>query len=163
MPTTGSTEPNTMLREAACAARERLKVVLMQDRPVLGGNGSSEVRLWRLGATAHMGSNNRWAREGGVINELMVENLYRNREGNPVLVDSLLLEKVSEEPITLLLNTAAFEVEKDAAAHDRIAAVRGFCSQNSTRYTCRAPLFCDASGDGVLGFLAGAAFRTGRR
>jgi hypothetical protein len=39
--------------------------------------------------------------------------------------------------------------------------VRGFCAQNSTLYEIDAPLFCDASGDGILGFLAGAAFRIG--
>ena len=47
----------------------RNQVILVQDRPVLGGNASSEVRLWILGATSHMGNNNRWAREGGVIDE----------------------------------------------------------------------------------------------
>ncbi len=51
---------------AITAARAGLKVILVQDRPVLGGNASSEVRLWILGATSHMGNNNRWAREGGV-------------------------------------------------------------------------------------------------
>ena len=45
------------------AARKGCKTILVQDRPVLGGNASSEVRLWALGATSHMGNNNRWARE----------------------------------------------------------------------------------------------------
>ena len=45
---------------AIAAAREGLKAILIQDRPVLGGNASSEVRLWALGATSHMGNNNRW-------------------------------------------------------------------------------------------------------
>ena len=67
---------------AITAARTGIKVVLLQDRPVLGGNASSEVRLWALGATSHMGNNNRWAREGGVINEILTENIYRNKEGN---------------------------------------------------------------------------------
>ncbi|HSO88754.1 MAG TPA: FAD-dependent oxidoreductase, partial [Draconibacterium sp.] len=67
---------------AITAARKGVKVVLVQDRPVLGGNGSSEVRLWILGATSHMGNNNRWAREGGVIDEILVENMFRNKEGN---------------------------------------------------------------------------------
>ena len=62
------------------AAREGMRVVLIHDRPVLGGNASSEVRLWVLGATSHMGNNNRWAREGGVIDELLVENMHRNPE-----------------------------------------------------------------------------------
>lgn len=47
---------------AITAARVGIKVTLLQDRPVLGGNLSSEVRLWVLGATSHMGNNNRWAR-----------------------------------------------------------------------------------------------------
>lgn len=145
---------------AIAAAREGIRVVLVQDRPVLGGNASSEVRLWVLGATSHMGNNNRWAREGGVINEILEENLYRNRQGNAIIFDTILLEKCVLEPnLTLLLNTAAFEVEKSDP--DTISAVHAFCSQNSTRYLLKAPLFCDASGDGILGFMAGAAFRVG--
>lgn len=142
------------------AARQGLRVVLIQDRPVLGGNASSEVRLWALGATSHMGNNNRWAREGGVIDEILVENLWRNPEGNPVLVDALLLEWVTREPnITLLLNTAVVSLEKNQAGS--ITSVSAWCSQNETAYRASAPLFCDASGDGVVGFMAGAAFRMG--
>src|SRR5690606_25774789 len=79
---------------AITAARQGLEVVLVQDRPVLGGNASSEVRLWVLGATSHMGNNNRWSREGGVIDELLVENMYRNPEGNAIIFDMVLLDKV---------------------------------------------------------------------
>ncbi|GAA1598883.1 hypothetical protein GCM10009804_64270 [Kribbella hippodromi] len=144
---------------AITAARAGATVILVQDRPVLGGNASSEVRLWALGATAHMFNNNRWSREGGVLDELLVENTYRNPEGNAVLFDSVLLDKVvAEHNITLLLNTAADGVTKDG---DRITTVTAFCSQNSTRYELTAPIFCDASGDGVLGYLAGAAYRMG--
>jgi hypothetical protein len=145
---------------ALTAARAGTNVILVQDRPVLGGNASSEVRLWVLGATSHMGNNNRWAREGGVIDELLVENTYRNPEGNPVIFDTLLLEKVMEEPnITLLLNAAVFEVHKSDP--ETIRGVRAFCAQNSTFYDLSAPLFCDASGDGIVAFAAGAAFRMG--
>ena len=52
---------------AITAARQGLTVALAHDRSVLGGNASSEIRLWILGATSHMGNNNRWAREGGVV------------------------------------------------------------------------------------------------
>ena len=142
------------------AAREGMRVVLIHDRPVLGGNASSVVRLWVLGATSHMGNNNRWAREGGVIDELLVENMHRNPEGNPLIFDTILLEKIVGEPgITLLLNTAIFEVSK--VDPETIESVRGFCSQNGTLYRVRAGLFCDASGDGIVGFMAGAAFRIG--
>ncbi|MDR1192377.1 MAG: FAD-dependent oxidoreductase [Verrucomicrobiales bacterium] len=143
------------------AARAGLKVVLIQDRPVPGGNASSEVRLWLLGATNHMTSNHRYSREGGVINEIFLENLWRNPDGNPVLFDTVLLEKlVAEKNLMLLLNTACFAVDQ-AAGGGRIAGVRAFNSQNSTMYEATAPLFCDASGDGIVGFLAGAAFRMG--
>lgn len=145
---------------ALTAARAGIKVVLVQDRPVLGGNASSEVRLWGLGATSHMNNNNRWAREGGVIDEILVENMYRNKEGNPIIFDTVLLEKVLSEPnITLLLNTSAYNVTKSGA--DTIESVTAFCSQNSTMYELYAPLFCDASGDGIVAFQAGAAFRMG--
>lgn len=145
---------------AITAARQGCKVVLVQDRPVLGGNASSEVRLWILGATSHMGNNNRWAREGGVVDEILVENTYRNPEGNPVIFDTILLDKIVSEPnIKLLLNTAVYDVEKKD--ENTIQSVKAFCSQNQTEYILSAPLFCDASGDGVVGFLAGAAFRMG--
>jgi FAD dependent oxidoreductase len=145
---------------AITAARAGMKVVLVQDRPVLGGNASSEVRLWVLGATSHMGNNNRWAREGGMINEILLENAHRNPEGNAIFFDAILLEKVVlEKNITLLLNTAVYDMEKKDA--DTIKLVKAFCSQNSISYILEAPLFCDASGDGIVGFLAGAAFRMG--
>ena len=131
---------------AVTAARAGLRVTLAQDRPVLGGNASSEVRLWVLGATSHMGNNNRWAHEGGVVDEVLVENTYRNPEGNALLFDAL------------LLNTAVSDVTKRGEA---VASVTAFCSQNSTRYELTAPLFCDASGDGIGGFLAAATSRMG--
>ncbi len=145
---------------AITAARQGIQTVLVQDRPVLGGNASSEVRLWILGATSHMGNNNRWAREGGVIDEILVENLYRNPEGNPLILDTILLEKVTlEKNITLLLNTVVYDLAK--TSETRIDRISAFCSQNSTRYEISAPLFCDASGDGIIGFKAGASFRMG--
>ena len=145
---------------AITAARKGIKVVLVQDRPVLGGNASSEVRLWILGATSHMGNNNRWAREGGVIDELLVENMYRNPEGNTLIFDTILLEKIWQEAnITLLLNTSVYNTVKSRPNH--IAKINAFCSQNSTEYEIAAPLFCDASGDGIVAFQSGAAFRMG--
>ena len=145
---------------AITAARAGIKVVLVQDRSVLGGNASSEVRLWILGATSHMGNNNRWAREGGVIDEILVENTYRNPEGNAVIFDTVLLDKVTRESnITLLLNTVVYALEKKD--DDTIRSLKAFCSQSQNEYELNAPVFCDASGDGIVGFLAGAAFRMG--
>ncbi len=145
---------------AISAARSGLQVSLIQDRPVLGGNSSSEVRLWILGATSHMGNNNRWARESGVINEIMIENLYSNKEGNPIIFDSILLDKVKKEKnISLFLNTSVYHVDK--LDNDTISSVIGYCSQNETKYIFHSKLFSDCSGDGIVGFLSGAAFRMG--
>ena len=145
---------------AIAAAREGLRVVLIQDRPVLGGNASSEVRLWALGATSHMGNNNRWSREGGIIDEILVENVYRNKEGNPVLFDMVLMDKVlTEKNITLLLNTTLYKVDK---SNDRnISSVTAINSQNGTEYSISGQMFADCTGDGTLGYLAGASFRMG--
>src|SRR3546814_19184550 len=86
--------------------------------------------------------------------------MYRNPEGNALILDTILLEKVKlESNITLLLNTAAFEVLKSGP--DVIRQVNAFCSQNSTLYQLQAPHFCDSSGDGIVAFQAGAAFRMG--
>lgn len=144
---------------ALAAARDGLKVVLVQDRPVLGGNASSEVRLWANGATSHMGNNNRWSREGGIMGEIMEENVYRNKEGNPVMFDLVLLDMARSEPhLTLLLNTALYEVSTKG---QRITSAKGFNAINETFYDIAASQFCDATGDGVLGHLAGAEYRVG--
>ncbi|CCJ86089.1 hypothetical protein BN133_2466 [Cronobacter dublinensis 582] len=110
---------------ALAAARDGLQVILVQDRPVLGGNASSEVRLWANGATSHMGNNNRWAREGGIMGEILEENLWRNKEGNPVMFDLVLLDLARSQPgLTLLLNTAIFEVESSDAHRRPLARGR---------------------------------------
>ena len=144
------------------AARRGARVCLIQDRPVLGGNASSEVRVWALGATSHMGNNNRFSREGGIIDELMTENLRRNREGNPVLFDMVLIDKVLEEKnIRLLLNTAAYSVETDDSQARRIKSVTAFCSSSETVYRVSGRFFADCSGDGVLSWLSGVTARMG--
>lgn len=144
---------------ALAAARDGLQVVLVQDRPVLGGNASSEVRLWANGATSHMGNNNRWSREGGIMGEILEENLWRNKEGNPMMFDLLLLDLAQREKnLTLLLNTAIYAVKRES---QRITEATGFNPVNETFYHIQAAQFCDATGDGVLGHLAGAEYRIG--
>ncbi|MDE5661729.1 MAG: FAD-dependent oxidoreductase, partial [Muribaculaceae bacterium] len=145
---------------AMTAARQGTKVILVQDRPVLGGNASSEVRLWALGATSHMGNNNRWSREGGVINEIMTENVYRNKEGNPAIFDTVLIDLVKGEPnITLLLDTVVHKVCK--STDDTIDYVVGYNPINETEYRLEGSFFADCSGDGLVSYLAGHPFRMG--
>jgi hypothetical protein len=106
-----------------------------------------------------MGNNNRWAREGGIMGEIMEENLWRNKEGNPVMFDLVLLDLAKSQPgLTLLLNTAVYDIAKEG---NRLTAVKAFNAINETFYTVTASQFCDATGDGVLGFLAGAEYREG--
>jgi hypothetical protein len=148
---------------AIAAARQGLSVALVQDRPVLGGNSSSEIRVWVCGATAH--GMQRWARENGIIGELMLENQYRNPDGNPVLWDDVVLDAVRAEPgVTLCLNTAVDSVEMAVTPDGTpaVAAVSGWTLGSETRTTFRSPLFVDASGDGTVAALAGARFRLGR-
>lgn len=147
---------------AISAARQGRQVVLAQNRPVLGGNSSSEIRVWVCGATAH--GIHLFARETGIMGELFVENQYRNPEGNPYYWDLLLLEKVQAEPnITLLLNTDITEVEADGPDEARvIRRVTGWMSGSERRITLEAPTFIDCTGDGLVGHLAGADYMTGR-
>ena len=79
---------------AIAAARHGIQTMLVTDRPVLGGNSSSEIRVWTRGAT---GAGNLWAEEMGVWGELKLENLYRNSDANPVFWDETLLDAVLRE------------------------------------------------------------------
>ena len=91
---------------AIAAARTGAKVVLMQDRPMLGGNASSEIRMWVSGA----GSRVRNLQETGIMEEILLENMYRNPTRNFSIWDSILYEKVkAEENIELLLNCASIK------------------------------------------------------
>jgi len=139
---------------AIAAARHGAKVVLMQERPMLGGNASSEIRMWVCGAH---GENNR---ETGILEELMLENLYRNPDCNYSVWDSVMLEAVqNEENITLLLNCSCNSCEMDGS---RIASVTGWQMTTQTWHKVEATIFADCSGDSVLAPITGAEYRVGR-
>lgn len=139
---------------AIAAARHGARVALMHDRPVLGGNASSEVRMWVCGAH---GSNNR---ETGLIEEIELDNLRRNPQKIYPLWDALLYEKVRLEPnITLLLNCSCLDATMRG---DRLASVRGWQGTAETWHTVEAALFADCSGDSILAPLSGAEYRIGR-
>ncbi|MFE7430801.1 FAD-dependent oxidoreductase, partial [Streptomyces sp. NPDC057545] len=147
---------------AIAAARLGRRVALVNNRPVLGGNASSEIRVWVCGATAH--GVHRWARETGIMGELYTENQYRNPEGNPYYWDQVVLDAVRAEPgIDLYLNTDVREV--DASGPDDAREVRsctGWMMGSERRITFHARQFLDCTGDGLLGHLAGARYRIGR-
>jgi len=138
---------------AIAAARHGAKVVLVQDRPVLGGNASSEMRMGIMGA--HGDEN----KEAGILEELQLKNFHYNPLMRYTLWDDVILSVVREEPnITLLLNTSVDGVEME---HGRIAAVKAWNSNAYTRYVVKGRFFADCTGDGILR-LSGAKFRRGR-
>ena len=143
---------------ALAAARHGAKVILMQDRPVLGGNASSECRVGiggadRSGQIPHV-------RETGIIDELRMENLYRNRNDVYSIQDTVLYERTFGLPnLTTLLNCSCLEAEMEG---DCIVSVTGWQLTTETRHTIRAQVFADCSGDGVLAPMTGAEYRIGR-
>lgn len=143
---------------ALAAARNGAKVILVQDRSRLGGNASSEIRMHIVGADKH-GGRKGW-REGGIIEELRLEDAARNPHRAYELWDLMLYDKiVSERNITLLLDTAVFRAEvKDG----RIQTAWARCDKTETLYRIKAPLYADCTGDSRLGFEAGAEFHWGR-
>lgn len=143
---------------AVAAARAGADVALVQNRPVLGGNSSSEVRVWVCGATAT--GHQRFARETGIIGELYLENEFRNPEGNPYYWDLVVLEAVRAEPrIRLFLNTDVSTVETDGSA---IVAVTGKIMGSERLVRIGASMFIDCTGDGFIGASAGADYLLGR-
>lgn len=139
---------------AIAAARRGASVALIHDRPVLGGNASSEIRMWVWGAR---GKNNR---ETGIIEELLLENRYRNPTRNYSLWDSVLYGAARQEKnITLLLNCSCNDLRMDGSA---IGSVRAWQTTTQTWHTVEASLFADCSGDSILAPLSGAEFRVGR-
>lgn len=139
---------------AISAARHGARVVLMHERPMFGGNASSEIRMWVCGA---QGDNNR---ETGLIEEILLENQYRNPDKNYSIWDSILYEKVRfEDNITMLLNCSCM----DAEMMDRsISTVTGWQMTTQQFHKVKATLFADCSGDSILAPLTGASFRVGR-
>lgn len=146
------------LTAAIAAARHGAKVVLMHERPVLGGNASSECRVHICGADVHNRYKN--MRETGILEELRLDNLRMNRQRSHSIWDLVLYHKVSSEPnLTLLLNCSCNEAEAEGG---NIHSVTGWQMTAQTRHKVQAKIFADCSGDGILGPLTGAEFRVGR-
>ncbi len=139
---------------AIAAARHGIKVVLVHDRSVLGGNASSEIRMHICGAK---GENNR---ETGIIEEIILENFYRNPGLKYPLWDSILYEKaMAEENLTLLLNSSCLDAEMEG---NRIEKIKAWQSNAETFHIVEAKYFADCSGDSILSTLTGAKFMYGR-
>lgn len=138
---------------AISAARLGSRVILVQDRSRLGGNSSSEVKMHPRGSRFGF-------REGGVIEELCLENAYHNEQYAWEIWDLMLYDKVVREPnIKLLLDTSVYRAVKKG---DRIESVWARCDKTEHLYHITSEIFVDSTGDSRLGMEAGADFRVGR-
>ncbi len=136
------------------AARKGLKTIIVQDRPVLGGNASSEIRMWICGAH---GNDNR---ETGIIEEIILENFYQNKELKYALWDSVLYGKAMAEPnLKILLNSSCLDAVMDG---NTIKSITAWQSNAETYHKVKAKYFADCSGDSILSTLTGAEYMYGR-
>ena len=170
---------------AVSAARLGSKVALIQNRPILGGNNSSEVRVGlsgliyqtpygNLGALVdELGAIGHWTlweaeqnpetdRSKKILE--IINNNPEKKEHNAGVAsnydDNRKLQVVrAEENLTLFLNTHVIAVDKK---ENRITAAVGKSIITGKEYKFRGTLFADCTGDGTLGYLAGADFRVGR-
>ena len=140
------------LGAALSGARQSLKVAFLQDRFVLGGNGSSEIGVWAMGGTTR----GKYPHLGEIIEEIADRS-----PDSPGRVDSFgdeLKEKVvrAEKNISLFLGHFATGVVMDG---NRIAAVKAIDVKTGRERLFRAKFVADTTGHGWVGAYAGAEFR----
>jgi hypothetical protein len=135
---------------AISAARMGLSVALLQDRPVLGGNGSSEVRVWAMGLIRR----GKYPRIGEIVEEF-ADRATKSPGSYEEFEDAKKERVVRAEPnIDLFLNTHAFAVSREGR---RIVVVTALDTRTSRELEFTGTLFCDATGHATIGHLAGAA------
>lgn len=143
---------------AIASARNGAKTALIHNRPVLGGNASSEIHV-ASGGASHMGERKN-VREGGIIDEIFLENRHINSNDSPAVLDMLLWSKAKfQENLDLYLNTAVTDVYTE---NNKIKSVDAIGITNETKYNFSSDIFIDCTGDGTVAYLSGADYMTGR-
>lgn len=140
------------LGAAIAAARNGIKVAFVQDRPVLGGNSSSEIMVPPMGV---IGTGEDRINVTGIAEELYPVQQWTNFADSGHLAEVV----ARETNISLYLNTRATGVEM--IDEGTISAVLGLNVHSGRRLRFRAPLFIDTTGHGWIGFYAGAQWRMG--
>ncbi len=141
---------------AIAAARNGAKVVLVQDRSRLGGNASSEIKMHPLGVD----SVRYGFREGGILEELLLENAVCNPQNSWEVWDLMLYDKcVSEQNITLILDAFVYRAETDGGMVKRVYARS---DKTLKIYEITAKTYIDCTGDSRLAMEAGAELMSGR-
>lgn len=145
---------------AITAARLGMQVALVQDRPVLGGNGSSEVRVWPHGFTNH----EPYPRVGDVVNELVPYQNVKSVDDSkiPIAFDDRTKTELAraEANLTLLLEQ---RVNAASAVDGNIQSVTAQHTRSGRRTLLKARWFLDSTGDGVLGALVGADYEFSKK
>ena len=140
---------------AVSASRLGLKVALVHDRPIWGGNNSSEVRV-HLGGRIGLEP---YPELGGIVKELSPEK-GGNAQPASQYEDEKKTALINNEPnIAQFMNYRVFSVEKQG---NNIQSVTAKHIETGEELVFTAPLFADCTGDGTVGFLAGADFAMGR-
>ncbi|MFV0343248.1 MAG: FAD-dependent oxidoreductase [Anaerocolumna sp.] len=143
---------------AIAAARHGVSTALVHNRPVLGGNASSEIRMHICGADCH--GKRPDARETGILEELLLENKKRNPQWSFSIFDTILWEKCHfEKNLDLYLNTHMTEV---IVENNEIKKIKAIQLTTEKTFDFEANLFTDATGDGTLAYLCGAEYMSGR-
>ena len=140
---------------AVSAARLGLTVALVQDRPVLGGNSSSEVRVWAEGNILQQP----YPHLGDVVAEVApqaTQSGNKNAKAAAMYADERKLRVVQAEPkLVLLTEQHMNQVEKDGSLIRSVVAQH---TRTGRRVRLSARWFADCTGDASVGFLAGADF-----
>ncbi|MDD5599375.1 MAG: FAD-dependent oxidoreductase [Victivallaceae bacterium] len=143
---------------ALAVARCGIKTALVQERSVLGGNASAEIRVRIAGASC--GGKLPNAREEGIVGEIIRKAVRHNPEYQEIAVSTVMWEMcIEEKNLSLFLDTCVYDV--DLPDEKTIAAVRAVQLGTEKRFYLKAEQFIDASGDGVIAALAGAQYRIG--
>lgn len=148
---------------ALAAARSGADTILIQDRPMLGGNTSSEIRVHAGGADNSGGRPG--YRESGIVDEIRLEESARNPQRCAQMWDLVLYEKCYEEDkLTLLLNTTcvAAQTRDNGDGRSLIESIIAHRESTEDHFTIAGKFFIDCTGDGRLAAEAGAEYRVGR-
>lgn len=136
---------------AVAAARTGARTALVHDRPILGGNSSSELGVGLDGASRHDN-----AREGGITEEA---NMIRVRKGLPRMSEAYHIQTAAETNLSVFSNSRVMGVEMEDG---KIGAVRVVDTLTLAPARVAGRVFIDCSGDGWVGYYAGAEYRFGR-
>lgn len=143
---------------AIASAREGEKTALINNRPVLGGNASSEIRMHICGADYHGFRKN--ARETGIIEEILLDNKMVNKSNSFSILDTILWEKTRfQENLDLYLNTNITDLIK---TEDKVIKVIGEQLTTEKIFELNGEIFIDATGDATIAYLSGAEYMSGR-